>query len=228
MIRLQDDVTGGGRGGFVHLLGALPNLNACSSEVVSVVDRLRVLGIDPGLTRCGVGVVDGPPSQPRLVHHDVVRTSPEDALEQRLLQVHDAVAALVAEHRPTFVAIERVLFSNNVRTAMATGQALGVAMLAAAQAGLVAVQLTPTDVKASVAGHGGADKDAVARMVVAQLGLSEAPRPVDVTDAIAVALAALARGRLAAATAAPADADGGGSWESLIAARGLRVAGGTT
>lgn len=198
---------------------------------------MRVLGIDPGLTRCGIGIVDGPPARPRAVHHQIVRTSPDDPLEMRLLAVHAAIVEVIAEHRPTFVAVERVLFSNNVRTAMATGQALGVAMLAAAQAGLRAVQLTPTQVKSTVTGDGAADKEGVARMVVSQLAMAERPTPVDVTDALAVALAALAGGRLAAATSA-ADIRGKGriagsapsgasSWEAVIAARGLRVSGGT-
>ena len=186
---------------------------------------MRVLGVDPGLTRCGIGIVDGPPSSPVHVHHDVVRTAADVPLAQRLLVVHDTILRLVREFEPTTVAVEQVLFSNNVRTAMATGQALGVALLAAAVADVPAVQLTPTDVKASVAGHGGADKDAVARMVTAQLGLDRPPRPVDVTDALAVALAALVRGRMGAAAASTSpDAT---SWEAVIAARGLEVAGGT-
>lgn len=195
---------------------------------------MRILGIDPGLTRCGIGVVDGPPARPRAVHHQIVRTSPDERLERRLEQVYDAVTASIAAHRPTLVAVERVLFSNNVRTAMATGQALGVALLAAAQAGIDTVQLTPTQVKSTITGDGAADKDGVARMVVAQLGLMETPKPVDVTDALAVALAALAGGRLMAATslAVGRSASGtgraaDGSWEAVIAARGLRVVGGT-
>lgn len=189
-------------------------------------ERQRVLGVDPGLTRCGIGVVDGPPAAPTLVVHDLVRTSPDQPLEQRLLTVHDTILAMIRELEPTLVAVERVLFSSNVRTAMATGQALGAALLAGAVAGVPCVQLTPTDVKASVAGHGGADKEAVARMVTAQLGLDRPPRPVDVTDALAVAIAALARGRLLAS--AHATAAGATSWEAVIAARGLGVAGGTS
>jgi crossover junction endodeoxyribonuclease RuvC len=193
-----------------------------------------VLGVDPGLTRCGIGVVAGPPGRPVHLHHDCVRTAPDLALERRLAQLHDAVAAAIATHRPVLVAVERVLFSKNVRTAMGTGHAAGVIMLAAAQAGLPVVQLTPNDVKASVAGDGGADKDGVARMVVAQLGLDATPRPADAADALAVALAALVRMRATnAATAPPRGLDAptanapATSWEQVVADRGLTVAGGT-
>ena len=194
-----------------------------------------VLGVDPGLTRCGLGVVSGPPGRPAHVDHDCVRTAPDAPLERRLADLHDAVAAAIATHRPALVAVERVLFSKNVRTAMATGHAAGVVMLAAAQANLPVVQLTPTDVKASVAGDGAADKDGVARMVVAQLGLDAPPRPADAADALAVALAALVRMRatgVAAGTStvagrAPAPAAAATSWDQLLAARGLTVAGGT-
>lgn len=197
---------------------------------------VRVLGVDPGLTRCGVGVVDGPASRPRMVAHACLRTTTDTPLEQRLLQVHDALVALVEEHRPDVVAVERVLFGVNVRTAMATGQAAGAALLAAARAGVPVVAYSPNDVKLSVTGDGGADKDGVARMVVAQLGLAEAPRPVDVTDALAVAITHLARAGVPGAPTAPfAGPDrpggrGGGAadWESAIAANPhLRTVGGT-
>ena len=189
-----------------------------------------VLGVDPGLTRCGLGVVSGPPGRPVHVHHDCVRTTPDQPLEQRLAHLHDGIVAAIATHRPVLVAVERVLFSKNVRTAMATGHAAGVVMLAAAQAGLPVVQLTPTDVKASVAGDGAADKDGVARMVVAQLGLAAPPRPADAADALAVALAALSRMRttgLAGAAPAGRAAAPAASWEQVVADRGLTVAGGT-
>lgn len=194
-----------------------------------------VLGVDPGLTRCGLGVVSGPPGRPQHRDHRCVTTAADVALEQRLAILHQAVVDAIAAHAPVLVAVERVLFSRNVRTAMATGHASGVVMLAAAQAGLPVVQLTPTDVKASVAGDGAADKDGVARMVVAQLGLSATPRPADAADALAVALAALSRMRTVAA-GAPTARDGSrnatpaaptASWEQVLADRGLTVAGGT-
>lgn len=186
-----------------------------------------VLGVDPGLTRCGIGVVSGPPGRPVHVRHDCVRTATDLPLEQRLARLHDAVATAIAAHRPALVAVERVLFSKNVRTAMGTAHAAGVAMLAAAQADVPVVQLTPTDVKASVAGDGGADKDGVARMVVAQLGLDAAPRPADAADALAVALAALVRMRTPGAAGRTTAAAPPTSWEQVVAERGLTVAGGT-
>jgi crossover junction endodeoxyribonuclease RuvC len=192
-----------------------------------------VLGVDPGLTRCGLGVVAGPSSRPRLVHLDCVRTDREAPLEQRLLAVHDAIVAVVEEHRPDAVAVERVLFSSNVRSAMATGQAAGVALLAAARVGLPVVPYSPNEIKETVAGSGSADKAAVGRLVAAQLGLDEVPRPADVADALAVALTHLARSRLADAVAGTpaastlADAHAAaaratrGGWEAVLADRGI-------
>ena len=190
-----------------------------------------VLGIDPGLTRCGLGVIAGTANRPRLVATDCARTGADLPLEQRLRIVHKAVETAIAEHRPDAVAVERVLFSSNVRTAMATGQAAGVALLAAAQAGIPVHAYSPTDVKLTVAGSGDADKDAVARLVGAALHLAEPPRSADVTDALAVALTHLVRGRLAALTAGTpaaaviADAQrlagraARGGWEAVLAER---------
>lgn len=194
---------------------------------------LTVLGIDPGLTRCGVGVVAGPSSHPTAVYQACVRTSADAPLESRLLAVHDAVLAAIEAHRPDAVAVERVLFSANVRTAMATGQAAGVALLAAARAGLPVASYSPNEVKQTVTGDGGAAKDAVGRLVAAQLRMETVPHPADVADALAVALTHLARARLAAAVAgSPAaqslvDAQRAagrsrrGGWEAHLAARGL-------
>lgn len=162
---------------------------------------LRVLGVDPGLTRCGVGVLDGPPSQPSVVDVEVLRTDSDRSVAVRLAELHDGIRAAIARHRPDVLACERVLFSANARTAMAVGQAAGVALLAAAQAGIEVVSYSPNDVKLTVAGHGSADKEAVARMVVAQLGLAERPTPADATDSLAIALCHLARSRIRRATA---------------------------
>lgn len=194
--------------------------------MVADQQRARVLGIDPGLTRCGVAVVDGPPASPTVRLATCVRTPPGDPIERRLHAVHAAIAAAIDEHAPTAVAVERVLFSKNVRTAMATGQALGIAMLAAAQAGLQVTQYAPTDVKLAVAGHGGADKEAVGRMVQLQFGLPSLPEPPDLADALAVALTHLLRGRVAGRTPPAAPARGG--WEAALAANpNVRIAGGT-
>jgi crossover junction endodeoxyribonuclease RuvC len=190
-----------------------------------------VLGVDPGLTRCGIGVVVGPASRPSIVDTLCIRTAPDQPHEQRLLAVHDAIVAAIERHRPSAVAVERVLFSTNVRTAMATGQAAGVALLAAARAGVAVHPYSPTDVKLTVAGSGTADKAAVGRMVAAQLRVTAIPGPADVADALAVALTHLARSRvqalasatpaataLADATAA-ADRAARGGWAAVLADR---------
>ncbi|MFO7778117.1 MAG: crossover junction endodeoxyribonuclease RuvC [Nitriliruptoraceae bacterium] len=194
---------------------------------------MLVLGVDPGLTRCGLGLVTGPADRPAVTLQECVRTGADTALERRLLRVHDAILEVIEAHRPDAVAVERVLFSSNVRTAMATGQAAGAALLAAARAGVPVASYSPSDVKLTVAGAGDADKEAVTRLVTAQLGLATAPRPADVADALAVALTHLARTRIAALTAdtpaarlvATAHADAGrserGGWEAHLAARGL-------
>lgn len=182
----------------------------------------RVLGVDPGLTRCGVGIVEGPSHRPSLVAHDCIRTDADAPLEQRLLELQRRLEEHIAQYQPEVVACERVLFSNNVRTAMATGQAAGVALVAAARSGVGVVQYSPTDVKLTVAGHGAADKDAVARMVAAQLGLATPPRPADVADALAVALCHVGRSRL------PHGArPNGEGWAAVLDNPHIRIAGGT-
>lgn len=198
---------------------------------------MRVLGVDPGLTRCGIGVVEGPPAAPVLVAKELVRTPREDPLEMRLDALHRAVAGAIERYRPDAIAVERVLFSSNVRSAMATGQAAGVALLAAAQSGVPVTPYSPNDVKLTVAGHGGADKAEVGRMVALQLKLTAVPTPADLADALAIALTHLARcrvdGRQATTAAGRAirDAATGASsrrgWDAVLDNPNLRVAGGT-
>jgi len=150
---------------------------------------LRVLGVDPGLTRCGVGVVDVEPTRrATLVHVSVVRTDPELALERRVLAIAEGVAALLDEHRPDVVALERVFAQHNVRTVMGTAQASGVVLRAAAARGLSVSLHTPTEVKAAVTGHGAADKRQVTAMVQRILRLDAPPRPADAADALALAI----------------------------------------
>ena len=151
-----------------------------------------VLGIDPGLTRCGYGVVSRTGRRLRAEAAGVVRTSPETDLAYRLAELQEEVGALIREYRPDHVAIERVLFQVNVRTAMQTGQASGVVMAEAAAAGCVVALYSPNEVKSAVAGWGGADKDQVEQMVRSQLGITTPLRPVDAADAVAVALCHLA------------------------------------
>lgn len=186
----------------------------------------RVLGVDPGLTRCGLAVVTGPSSRARAEAVRVVRTDSDEPLADRLRVLYAGVTRAIEGHRPGSVAVEQVLFSRNVRTAMATGQAAGVVLLAAAHAELPVATYSPTEVKLTVAGHGGADKQALARMVLAQLGLDEVPGPADATDALAVALCHLAGAR--AAQAAGGDGQVPTTWEERLADRPhLRTIGGT-
>ena len=189
---------------------------------------IRVLGIDPGLTRCGIGVVEGPSGAPTAVAAEVARSDPHAPIEQRLELLHRLVAAALERHRPDVVACERVLFSTNARTAMGVGQAAGVALLAAAQAGIPVASYSPNEVKSSIAGDGAATKDAVARMVAAQLRLTSIPGPPDVADALAVALCHLSRVGLAVASPQRASGPAPSSWEQMLRDRPhLRQIGGT-
>ncbi len=168
---------------------------------------MRVLGVDPGLTRCGVGVVDGAPGRRlTLVHVEVVRTPADLDLAARLLAIERGIEAVLDAVRPDAVAVERVFAQHNVRTVMGTAQAGALAIVAAARRGIPVALHTPSEVKAAVTGQGRADKDQVAAMVARLLGLTEAPRPADASDALALAICHLWRGdtsaRLAAAAAA--------------------------
>jgi crossover junction endodeoxyribonuclease RuvC len=159
-----------------------------------------VLGIDPGLTRCGYAVVDA--SGPTPVALGVVRTPPGDGLPTRLAALRRELAELITEYRPMVVAVEHVFFQVNVRTAMSVGQASGLALAEAAAAGCEVVQYTPNEVKSAVAGWGAAPKEQVQKMVQARLRLSRPPQPADAADAAALALCHLAtaptRSRIAA------------------------------
>jgi crossover junction endodeoxyribonuclease RuvC len=164
-----------------------------------------VLGIDPGVSRCGYGCVEGGPgATPRAVAVGVLTTPPSQALPERLAALDLDLRALVAEFRPSVVAVERVFFQVNARTAMSVGQASGLALAAAAQAGCEVVQYTPNEVKQAVAGYGSATKEQVQRMVQSLLGLAEMPRPPDAADALALALCHLAMAPLRARVAARA------------------------
>ena len=156
---------------------------------------MRVLGVDPGLTRCGVGVVEGEPGRTcRLVTVQVVVTDPQVDLSRRLLSLDTALTELVATYAPDAVAVERVFSQHNVRTVMGTAQASGVVALLAARAGLPVAFHTPSEVKAAVTGEGRAGKRQVTAMVTRLLGLTEAPRPADAADALALAICHCWRG----------------------------------
>lgn len=153
------------------------------------MSSLRVLGIDPGLTRCGVGIVDVDRSRrATLVHVGVVRTPADADLAERLAGVAAGIRAVIDEHRPTAVAVERVFAQQNRQTVMGTAQASGVALLIAAEAGLPAATHTPSEVKAAVTGYGSADKRQVQTMIARILRLDEPPQPADAADALAIAL----------------------------------------
>ncbi len=147
-----------------------------------------VLGIDPGLTRCGYGAVVREGSVLRAVSAGVLTTSPATALPERLAQLQAGLRVLMAELAPAAVAVERVFFQVNARTAMSVGQASGLALAEAAARGCEVVQYTANEVKRAVVGYGAASKEQVQRMVQAQLGLATRPRPPDAADALALAL----------------------------------------
>ena len=164
----------------------------------------RVLGIDPGLTRCGYAVIDGRgPGDVVAVALGVIRTPAAEPLPQRLAALRGELASLIAEFQPAAVAVEHVFFQVNVRTAMSVGQASGLALAEAASAGCDVAQYTPNQVKDAVAGWGGADKQQVQKMVQARLRLASPPRPPDAADVAALALCHLStapmRARLDAA-----------------------------
>ena len=168
---------------------------------------MRVLGVDPGLTRCGVGIVEGAAGSPiSLVGVGVILTSSESALDQRLLDLDQQLSEWINLWKPDVIAVERVFSQHNVRTVMGTGQAAGVALLLAAKAGIPVMMHTPSEVKASVTGSGRANKAQVALMVQKILNLETIPKPVDATDALALAICHIWRGggntKLAAALAA--------------------------
>jgi crossover junction endodeoxyribonuclease RuvC len=165
-----------------------------------------VLGIDPGLSRCGYGVVATHASGPRAVACGVLRTPASAATHDRLAELQRDLRALLAEHHPQVMAIERVLFQVNVRTAIPVAQAAGIAMAEAVAAGCDVVEYSPNQVKLAVAGAGRADKDQMERMVQTLLGIDQPLRPVDAADAVALALCHIAHapmaGRVARSTAA--------------------------
>lgn len=176
-----------------------------SNSVRRPAGPLRVLGIDPGLTRCGFAVVDGRgPGAATAVSLGVIRTPPTDELPYRLAALRTELVELLREFAPDVVAVERVFFQVNVRTAMSVGQASGLALCEAAAAGCEVVQYTPNEVKDAVAGYGAAGKEQVAKMVQVRLKLSQLPKPADAADAAALALCHLAVAPLGRRVAAAA------------------------
>jgi crossover junction endodeoxyribonuclease RuvC len=156
---------------------------------------VRVLGVDPGLTRCGLGVVDGMPGR-RLaaVAYDVACTPSTDDVSRRLLSLEEQILVWLERFEPDVVAVERVFSQHNVRTVMGTAQAAAVAMTCAARTGLPVVLHTPSEVKAAVTGSGRADKAQIGVMVARLLGLPGRPKPADAADALALAICHVWRG----------------------------------
>jgi crossover junction endodeoxyribonuclease RuvC len=178
---------------------------------------IRVLGVDPGLTRCGVGVVDGAPGRaPALVRVGVIRTPATDDIATRLLAIETEIESWLDACQPDAVAVERVFSQQNVRTVMGTAQASAIAIASAARRGLPVALHTPSEVKAAVTGNGRAGKEQVAAMVTRLLRITDPPRPADAADALALAICHLWRGgtpmstgllpKSAAAQASPAAA----------------------
>jgi len=170
---------------------------------------MRVLGVDPGLTRCGLGVVDGAPGRAlTMVKVDVARTPADAEIGHRLLAIEQQIEELLTDYRPDAVAVERVFSQHNVSTVMGTAQAGAVAIVSAARHGIPVALHTPSEVKAAVTGSGRADKAQVTAMVAKLLRLSDPPRPADAADALALAICHIWRGgaqaRLAAAASAAA------------------------
>ena len=150
---------------------------------------LRVLGVDPGLTRCGLGVVDVERNRrATLVAVGVVGTEAGTALDGRLLVISNAIDLWLDTHKPDVLAVERVFSQLNVSTVMGTAQASGVVIAAAARRGIPVALHTPTEVKAAVTGSGSANKDAVGKMVTKILRLDAPPKPADAADALALAI----------------------------------------
>jgi crossover junction endodeoxyribonuclease RuvC len=148
-----------------------------------------VLGIDPGTAALGYGVVERTGTHLRAVDFGCITTSPDMSLPERLLIIHAAITEVIATHQPDVMGVERLFFSKNAQTAFGVGQARGVVLLAAAQAGIAVREATPNEIKLAVTGYGAADKEQVGRMVAVILGLDAVPTPDDTADALACAIA---------------------------------------
>jgi len=184
----------------------------------------RVLGIDPGLTRCGVGIVDVTSTRvATLVHVDVIRTPPDMPLEERLLLIAGGISSALDEFSPDAVAIERVFAQHNLRTVMGTAQASGVALHLAAARGLSVGLHTPSEVKAAITGYGAADKRQVGTMVARVLRLTDVPKPADAADALALAICHAWRSGEARTTPATAMTPAQRAWRAAETQASRRV-----
>jgi crossover junction endodeoxyribonuclease RuvC len=183
-----------------------------------------VLGIDPGLSRCGYGCVTSVGGETRAVAAGVITTPPTDALPRRLAMLRADLRELIEELRPSAVVLERIFFRTNARTAMPVAQASGIAVLTAYELGCSVAEYTAAEVKLAVAGYGNAPKEQVQDMVVRLLQLAESPRPADVADALALGLCHLAASPWAQERATLKSVAGGGlESDERSAAKGVRA-----
>ncbi len=163
-----------------------------------MIVHMFVLGVDPGLSRCGYGVVQRKDGKEIAIAAGVIETPADMETPYRLTLLRDEIRELIVDYKPEVVAIERVLFQRNVATAISVGQAIGIAMTEGISAGCKVIEFSPNEVKQAVAGHGGADKEEMEKMVRILLGIQTPLQPVDAADALALALCFLARQRVEA------------------------------
>lgn len=149
---------------------------------------MRILGIDPGTGILGFGVIDYIKNKPQMVDAGVVRTKVHQPLDERLVEIYEALQEIIRDTRPQVMSIEKLFFARNVTTAISVSHARGVAMLAGKQASLLIAEYTPLQIKQTITGYGKADKKQMQEMVRISLGLVEAPKPDDCADALAAAL----------------------------------------
>ncbi|MFC1766963.1 crossover junction endodeoxyribonuclease RuvC [Candidatus Margulisiibacteriota bacterium] len=149
---------------------------------------MKTLGIDPGTAITGYGILDDRNGTVKVIDYGCVKTSSKESPSKRLSKIYADVKKLISKHKPKYVAIEKLFFNSNVKTAMAVGQARGVMILAASEAGLSISEYTPLEVKMALTGYGRADKTQMQKMVKTLLRLDEIPRPDDAADALAIAL----------------------------------------
>lgn len=160
-----------------------------------------ILGIDPGFADMGYGVIETSGGRDRCVAYGSLKTTSDLPIAERLAAIHSGLSALIAQHRPERVGIEKLFFSNNAKTAMLVAEARGVIRLCVQQHGLACLELNPSDVKIAVCGHGAAAKPEVQKMTKVLLGLKDVPKPDDAADALAIAIT-LAHTRAAVASGA--------------------------
>lgn len=182
---------------------------------------MRILGVDPGLTRLGVGVIDNPRSRDVVLVTVTVLTTPTDwEPQKRLHTLQQGVAQLLDEFRPDRVVIERVFAQHNVRTVMGTAQASGIVMALAHERGIEVSHRTPSEVKAAVTGYGGAKKPQVQQMVKTILGLDDVPKPADAADALALAITEAWRSRAPVPGEGAQETPAQRAWREAIRASG--------